>query len=80
MKDCITKNMIREEANRCWMCHAPVCSAACKSKMQPARMLRSLRLENEAGATRHARQMEGCLTCTARACEKACLRGRNGKR
>lgn len=79
MKDCITKNMIREEVNRCWMCHAPVCSAACKSGMQPARMLRSLRLENEAGATRHARQMEGCLTCTARACEKACLRGRNGQ-
>lgn len=79
MKDCITKNTIREEANRCWMCHAPVCSAACKARMQPSRMLRSLRLENEDGAIRHARQMDACLTCTTRACEKACLHGRTGQ-
>lgn len=79
MKDCITKNTIREEVNRCWMCHTPVCSAACKAGMQPSRMLRSLRLENEAGAIRHARQMKACLACTSHACEKACLRGRTGQ-
>lgn len=68
-----------EEVSRCWMCHTPVCSAACKAHMQPSRMLHSLCMENEDGAIRHTRQMEACQTCTTRACEKACLRGRNGQ-
>ena len=79
MKDYATMNVIREEAMRCWMCHAPVCSAACKAGMQPSRMLRAMRLENEAGAIRRAEKMEACLSCTARSCEKACLRHRTGQ-
>ena len=43
-------------------------------------MLRSLRLENEAGATRHARQMEGCLTCTAVPAKKPACADVTGKR
>lgn len=75
----MTTTAATEEANRCWMCNDPVCSKACKAGVQPARILQSLCLENEAGALRHARQTKACQSCSSHACEKACLRGRNGQ-
>ena len=60
---------IREEASRCLLCGNAPCSAACPKGLDPARGIRAVRFENEAGAGEF---LHGCGECDA-PCEKACV-------
>ena len=42
----IDRKLVLEEAQRCWLCKDPVCAKACKFKLRPDRMLRSLQMGN----------------------------------
>ena len=44
--------------------------------MRPDRMVRAMKMGNEAGAMARAVRMQACDECTAPLCEKACLRER----
>ena len=55
---------------RCLLCHDAPCAAKCPS-MDPARLLRSLRFQNQAGAALRLPQADVCADCAA-PCEAAC--------
>lgn len=55
---------------RCLLCHNAPCAAKCPS-MDPARLLRSLRFQNQAGAALRLPQADVCADCAA-PCEAAC--------
>lgn len=57
------------EAARCLLCHDGPCTAACPKGMDPARFVRAVRFDREAGALGFA---AGCGDCDA-PCEKACI-------
>lgn len=41
---------LKEEAARCLLCLEGACTAACEKGFDPARAVRAIRFENEAGA------------------------------
>lgn len=41
---------LKEEAARCLLCLEGACTAACEKGFAPARAVRAIRFENEAGA------------------------------
>ena len=41
---------LKEEAARCLLCLEGACTAACEKGVDPARAVRAIRFENEAGA------------------------------
>ena len=62
------------QAERCLLCHDGPCTAACPHGLDPARLLRSVRFENAAGAARRLSEQDLCAGCSA-PCQAACLRG-----
>ena len=56
--------------NNCLLCNNAACTSAC-GLIDPARVLRSLYFDNEAGALRYLGDFRGCESCEG-ACEKAC--------
>lgn len=64
------------DAQRCLMCHRPVCDKACPEDVAPAGVIQSLHMENTAGARLRVATHAQCLTCEDARCEKACARGR----
>ncbi|WP_058486529.1 NAD-dependent dihydropyrimidine dehydrogenase subunit PreA [Defluviitalea phaphyphila] len=63
--------IIKEEAARCLLCHAAPCSMACKKGVDPARMIRGVRFENE--NIKNIVDIEPCINCVDKECEKACI-------
>ena len=61
----------RNEAERCLLCAAAPCTAACPAGQDPARMLRAVRFDRESGAGAYAGAAL-CENCDA-PCEKACI-------
>ncbi len=66
-------NIPREEAERCLLCREGPCTAACPHGLDPARLLRSVRFQNLAGAAGRLPERDLCAGCPA-PCEEACLR------
>jgi len=61
---------VGREVVQCLMCHDAPCSKACPHKLDPAKVLRSLRFVNYKGAIKNVTDV--CKNCTA-PCEKACV-------
>lgn len=59
------------ESTRCLLCHDAPCTKACVKGLDPARGIRSLKLENE-HCTGLFMNSEACSQCDA-PCEKACI-------
>ncbi len=60
-----------EESARCLLCENPKCTQACKQGFDPARMVRSVRFENEKGAATFV-DANTCGVCSGE-CESACI-------
>lgn len=73
MKD---RRRILADAERCLMCHQPICNKACPSGVKPASIIQSLHLDNVEGSRLRASEQTACLSCENAPCEKACARGR----
>ncbi len=65
-----------EEISRCLLCNNAACTKACPSKMDPAKIIRSLYFENPIGAANTLNKNYACATCDA-SCEKACSQVHN---
>ena len=62
---------LKEEAAYCLLCSAAPCSWACPDGLDPERMIRAVRFNNERNAARYV-EKEKCAGCEG-ACEKACV-------
>ncbi len=65
------KILLRQIASTCLLCNDAACDKACPFKFKPSAFLRSVRFENETGATRHIDQGI-CKNCHA-PCQDACI-------
>lgn len=65
------KEIIDKEVSNCLLCHNAKCSKACKNNFDPARMIRSIRFENKAGASNFV-DKNVCASCNGE-CEQACI-------
>lgn len=63
---------IHKQSDACLLCKEPACTKACPKGMDPERILRKLRFENDLGAVATVRSNYGCQDCDA-PCEKACV-------
>lgn len=63
----------RAELGRCLLCHEPPCSRACPT-LDPARILRALRFDNDCGAAGLLPVEDACASCPA-PCKGACPAG-----
>ena len=68
--------IIKESASSCLLCSGKNCSVACKKGVDAAKILYSLRFENNCGAYATAKKNTACLTCDSKECELACLKGK----
>ena len=66
------KKLYRSDMLRCTLCHDAPCSKACE-KAAPAKLLRSIWFDNEAGAALRLPDVNPCINCGA-PCEAACIR------
>ena len=60
----------KAEVNKCLLCHDAPCAKACPA-LDPARVLRSLRFQNETGAAMNLPKEDTCANC-ATPCTQAC--------
>ena len=65
-----------EEVGGCLLCNEAPCTKACPHHLPVDSVIRSLRFENKLGAAVKLPQELPCKTCTAKDCEKACLKGK----
>lgn len=68
----LDKIILEEEASKCLLCHNASCTKACKNHFDPARMLRSIRFQNEDDAHKYV-DFSICQNCSGD-CEEACIR------
>lgn len=67
----LDKIIMEQEASRCLLCHNASCTKACKKNLNPAKMLRSIRFQNEDDAHKYI-DFSLCNDCSGD-CEKACI-------
>lgn len=66
------------EAGRCLLCHDPLCSKACKV-IDTGRAIRSYYFQNKQGSSLRLADAPDCVSCTTKACQRVCVRGRVDK-
>lgn len=71
--------IVEQEVNDCLLCHNPACTKACVVGMDPARILKSLRFRNDAGAKRQIGRSPACIHCAEKSCQTACIKAKLGK-
>lgn len=64
---------IKSETGRCLLCHDAPCSKACPSGLEVDKIVRSLRFDNETGASNRLPEQDVCKNCTA-PCMEQCNR------
>ena len=64
----------KEDLERCLFCHEAPCTKACPEGLEPGRILRSLKLQNRAGARLALPDLPPCPACPEKPCMKACPR------
>lgn len=69
---------LKAETARCLLCDEAACTKACKKGMDPAKVIRSLRFENETGAAKTKGNDNPCRGCSAE-CTGACNRKKMDK-
>ncbi|HCT64075.1 MAG TPA: NAD-dependent dihydropyrimidine dehydrogenase subunit PreA [Lachnospiraceae bacterium] len=67
---------VKTETGRCLLCHDAPCNKACPYGVPISKMIRSLRFENEAGASKRLAGGGFCQECTEESCMKVCTRGK----
>ncbi|MDD7794305.1 NAD-dependent dihydropyrimidine dehydrogenase subunit PreA [Clostridium sp. 'White wine YQ'] len=67
---------IREDVSGCLLCYEAPCTKACPNHLEVDSIIRSLRLENRAGAVNKLPNLVPCDACDAKSCKEACLKGR----
>lgn len=67
---------LREDVAACYLCHNATCNNACPHNLEVEKIIRSLKLENRAGAANKLPEALPCITCEEKACEKACVKGK----
>lgn len=65
---------IKTEVGRCLLCHDAPCNNMCPKKVNPGKIIQSLRFENPIGAAKEKGPGNPCLTCDA-PCVSFCNRG-----
>jgi len=65
----------KNESDGCLLCYTAPCSTNCPHKLDPAKLIRSLRFENIIGAAVSVGDLELCKACQEESCGKACLKG-----
>lgn len=67
---------LTEEAAGCLLCHNAPCAKACPYGLEPDRIIRSVRMQNEMGAANSIPDRLPCLSCEAKPCLSACLKAK----
>ena len=67
---------IREDVAGCLLCHEAPCTKACPNHFEVDSIIRSLRLENRAGAVNKLPNLVPCDACDTKPCKEACLKSR----
>lgn len=65
----------KNESDSCLLCHNAACTKSCPHGKNPAKVIRSLRFDNTAGAADSADDADICRVCKERSCTESCLRG-----
>jgi dihydropyrimidine dehydrogenase (NAD+) subunit PreA len=63
----------KNESDGCLLCYTAPCSTNCPHKLDPAKVIRSVRFENMIGAVESVGEL--CQACQEKSCSKACLKG-----
>lgn len=66
----------KTETGRCLLCHDAPCNKACPHSVPVSQMIRSLRFENEVGASKKIEGSGFCKECKNTTCMEACNRGK----
>lgn len=66
-------NTLKQGLNSCLLCHDALCTKACKNGVDPARIIRALRFENNLGAA--LRVSECCIDCNAPCIDNCVIKG-----
>ena len=69
---------LKQEVEKCLLCHQGKCSAGCDKGMDPAGVLFSLRFDNLYVAKDKLTTDNPCATCNSKGCETACVRNKLG--
>ncbi len=67
---------LMEEASGCLLCNDAPCAKACPHGLALEEMIRSLRLENMAGAVNRLPDALPCASCRTKECLQACLKAK----
>ena len=66
----------KNESDGCLLCYTAPCTTNCPHKLDPAKVIRSLRFENIIGAAESVGDSELCKACTKQSCIEACTKGK----
>jgi len=66
----------KNESDGCLLCSTAPCTTSCPHKLDPAKVIRSLRFENINGAAEAVGDGELCKACEEKSCIEACLKGK----
>jgi len=66
----------KNESDGCLLCYTAPCSKRCPHKLDPAKVIRSLRFENIIGAAESVGDSELCKACEKMSCREACTKGK----
>lgn len=66
----------RSETARCLLCHDAPCTKACPNDVPVSGIIRSLRFENDRGASEKIAMHPSCLSCETPVCMNACTRAK----
>jgi len=66
----------KNESDGCLLCYTAPCTTSCPHKLDPAKVIRSLRFENIIGAEESVGDLELCQACKEKRCSEVCLKGK----
>lgn len=72
----LNKYSAKNEIEGCLLCYDAPCTKGCSQRLDPAKVIRSLRFKNLSGAAQTVGEFECASACEEKKCMEACLKGK----